>query len=439
MDEINRVKNIKQRFENKDVINGKLVPKNFNNLNFVNHCTKSSNDNFNIIDSSNHRINIKRTPAFRRDKGQIRSNDEKSENSQIIKSSIVTNRVNHFNKLQNEENSRSQETDKHITKNQSKNGDILTSTYAVHASEALFIRKNHVKSNELKNEEQLPVYAKIKKPQRNAKTTTKSKKSVDESVISNKDSFDYRRIIKSKYATDGIKRAENSVNKENKKTFVYNKMSSDKINDDLSDTLKRVLRSPLPPGPPPKKPPRTFTAKPISNNNSTSLKCSNNAFIINDKNLNDRNECHFTSGIPRPIRSKTEPEIMLKKIENALLKHQKFALSANLNIRKPSYSLDSKPEKYAEINKSRRRTSDRGIIESSMPNSTLNPLDTNNAEQKTDSCSLNVHFSDTVVPSIRKEIDNHIYEDPNEIRTSQSSPTNEILTSSLYYMVKFFI
>ncbi|XP_014261744.1 DENN domain-containing protein 2A-like isoform X2 [Cimex lectularius] len=64
-----------------------------------------------------------------------------------------------------------------------------------------------------------------------------------------------------------------------------------KRQDELTDTLKKKLEAPLPVGPAPKKPPRTFA----------------------HGNTEDR---------PLMRRSKTEPHIMLKKIESALLSNQ---------------------------------------------------------------------------------------------------------------------
>uniref|UniRef100_A0A1B6L405 UDENN domain-containing protein n=1 Tax=Graphocephala atropunctata TaxID=36148 RepID=A0A1B6L405_9HEMI len=95
--------------------------------------------------------------------------------------------------------------------------------------------------------------------------------------------------------------------------------------DTLSSTLKKVLRSPLPSGPPPKKPPRTFAhITDCTENISTPLFSESQKIVgvsTDDINL----ESERVSGdkqLIKPIRSKTESQIMLKKLEIALLNHQ---------------------------------------------------------------------------------------------------------------------
>lgn len=97
----------------------------------------------------------------------------------------------------------------------------------------------------------------------------------------------------------------------------------------FSNTLKKVLSSPLPSGPPPKKPPRTFahTSEWKSTPNSpTSKKLSPTAIKVSSSDdlvgLNlqvDRVNGH--KPIVKPVRSKTESQIMLKKLEIALSNH----------------------------------------------------------------------------------------------------------------------
>lgn len=90
----------------------------------------------------------------------------------------------------------------------------------------------------------------------------------------------------------------------------------------LTNTLTEALKSPLPVGPPPKKPPRTFAHKCKSGNvrslsDKTCLEKSKTADHVESRNINP------SKPVIRPIRSKTESQIMLKKLELVLLHHQK--------------------------------------------------------------------------------------------------------------------
>lgn len=97
-----------------------------------------------------------------------------------------------------------------------------------------------------------------------------------------------------------------------------------KINaDSLTDTLKKALKNPLPVGPAPKKPPRTF-AHPGNSSESNIVDSSNKKTVINklsDSLLLNRNG-NAVPSVALPRRSKTDPHIMLKKLESALLTNQ---------------------------------------------------------------------------------------------------------------------
>lgn len=90
----------------------------------------------------------------------------------------------------------------------------------------------------------------------------------------------------------------------------------------LTNTLKEALKSPLPVGPPPKKPPRTF-AHICRPGNIKSL--SEKMCLEKSKTEDHIEPRHINPNKPvvRPIRSKTESQIMLKKLELVLLHHQK--------------------------------------------------------------------------------------------------------------------
>lgn len=382
MEENSRVRNIKQKFED---INGNEKIKVASRLPVYKFTLPVSEDNGDSAsdlnsNATNHRANIKRTPAFRRDKVVPRA-CEKPECPKETKSSIVTHRVNHFNNLQTDEPLLQSVNDP-----STKIGDVSYNS----------LPKTGPKVAELG-----VAYAKVKKPQRISKPAVKIKKPVDESTI------EYKRQLKHKNQTDSPKKVESSINKENVKKYSPGKLANSQNYDDLSETLKRVLRSPLPPGPPPKKPPRTFTAKPL-----------------NHGLVEERKENIFPIPIPvmpKPVRSKTESEIMLKKIENALRRHQN-PTSPQLSVRKVS-APDCRTEKYAMINKNGRKSVDRSSTLELCRNST------NGIRSGTQ--------SNTGTSQSRRQTDNHIYEDPKTVVSSDGSPSSEErLRSSLYYMVK---
>ncbi|CAH1395101.1 unnamed protein product [Nezara viridula] len=97
-----------------------------------------------------------------------------------------------------------------------------------------------------------------------------------------------------------------------------------KINvDSLTDTLKKALKNPLPVGPAPKKPPRTFAHAgnspesliPDNSDKKTVITKLSDSLLLN-KNGNS------VPSVALPRRSKTDPHIMLKKLESALLTNQ---------------------------------------------------------------------------------------------------------------------
>ncbi|PSN51775.1 hypothetical protein C0J52_05278 [Blattella germanica] len=102
----------------------------------------------------------------------------------------------------------------------------------------------------------------------------------------------------------------------------------------LTDSLKAVLKSPLPPGPPPKKPPRTFAHNVLSAKSSSPQNVpSATASAMDAASTKDTHRhVKFTKSASadiakvektgKPVRSKTESEIKLKKLESVLLNHQ---------------------------------------------------------------------------------------------------------------------
>jgi hypothetical protein len=100
----------------------------------------------------------------------------------------------------------------------------------------------------------------------------------------------------------------------------------------LTDTLKAALTAPLPIGPPPKKPPRTFAHNiPLPDNaRQHNVSVPNAIDAVSNKDM-PQNVTFFRTASEeknvqktvKPVHSKTESQIMLKKLESVLLNHQR--------------------------------------------------------------------------------------------------------------------
>lgn len=130
---------------------------------------------------------------------------------------------------------------------------------------------------------------------------------------------------------DGNKFVQTEVNvmsNRNVKSSIKEKNKNISEDNVISNTLKKVLSSPLPSGPPPKKPPRTFAHtsewkstpnSPTSNKLSPTAKVSSSDDLVNLQV--ERVNLTGPKPIVKPVRSKTESQIMLKKLEIALSNH----------------------------------------------------------------------------------------------------------------------
>lgn len=121
-----------------------------------------------------------------------------------------------------------------------------------------------------------------------------------------------------------------SENGQESQEMLQNEATSSGIT--LTDTLKAALKAPLPSGPPPKKPPRTFahnTSSPDSAGENTFMPSATTTSAIEEvSNLSQHinitknaSEKENVEKIVKPVRSKTESQIMLKKLESVLLRH----------------------------------------------------------------------------------------------------------------------
>lgn len=108
----------------------------------------------------------------------------------------------------------------------------------------------------------------------------------------------------------------------------------------LTDTLKAALKAPLPSGPPPKKPPRTFAHNTPPPYNADQHSVSLPSATQPVSKMDSLEHVKFTSSAlektVKPIRSKTESQIMLKKLERVLLNHQQGTGAVVLRPRSPA-------------------------------------------------------------------------------------------------------
>jgi hypothetical protein len=214
------------------------------------------------------------------------------------------------------------------------------------------------------------------------------------------------KVARTALISEAVEKMEKNVNKENGLRSANGHLTND-LSNELSDTLRRILKCPLPSGPPPQKPPRTFAS-------------------------NSEISSQPEPKIQQPQRSKTESEIKLKKIENALVKHQKLIFSPNLTARKTSLGnpTANTVERCAGINKNKRRSSDRGTFDQ------LSCLSDLNCSTRSKSVPyFPVSFSPTSLSTTQKNDDRHIYEDPASLHSPVTSPNKDMEMNSLYYMV----
>lgn len=230
----------------------------------------------------------------------------------------------------------------------------------------------------------------------------------------------------------------------------------------LTDTLKAALKQPLPPGPPPKKPPRTFAHTPNSKSPSTSTKLDHNPAEITstsstpDTSINEKlNECLAnalktktnSSSNNKPItKIKSDPKLMLQKLENALL---------NNKIKSPKLprKLKSTFDGVSSSKASTSSTTQPNIYTSETPQKNLFPnclpslncvtnAASSNSYTKVNS-SMSTFFTDIKEENEKQE---PIYAEPFHFKTPDESPKLssrdsskfDTLSSSLHYMVSKF-
>lgn len=383
MDDLNRVKNIKEKFEGASHLNTQFKEPKQTNDEIIPVKASSVNAISNHEAFMNHRANIKRTPAFRKDKVHVR-NVEKNDYMSKSADSLVTSRVHLFNKLEDfkePSNSTKREIDD-VKENKPFKFESLTNLNVDKLKQQNISELKRYMIQKPGTGKQDNVEVQYTEVDKSPKRLSKSPKKSNEFSVANKQG-DYGVLCKQRSTPNIINKSE--------------------LYDELSDTLKRVLSAPLPPGPPPKKPPRTFIS-------------AGPAEIPNGSKFNDSRQI---DKIPKLSRSKTESEIMLQKIENALLKHHENAFA----IKEGNNKTDIK-ENGANKGQDTVKRYDMNMSCFSSASPSDNDMYVKNA---------NTCFKPSnAAISSRKSID-HIYEDPNCILNT--SPGQGVADSKLYYMV----
>uniref|UniRef100_A0A8D8YHJ7 Suppression of tumorigenicity 5 protein n=2 Tax=Cacopsylla melanoneura TaxID=428564 RepID=A0A8D8YHJ7_9HEMI len=289
MESPRRVGDIKKRFEVLHEINSNSKSRVSSNIP-IQEPVKVSN--IPRSPDTNAGVNIKRTPAFRCDKGNKKVNN-------ILKSNNFNNELNNI--IDQTVKKFELPTNSHCTTSETSNKDRSDSKPVYNGqSKPTVSRRNHV-----------------------SKLCEPKLKSGDVYATP------LKRPTRPNYLPVGKATTRKTLHKD-----------SESNESAFHSELKKVLSSPLPPGPPPKKPPRTFAHNykysPDNEFNSTQKGCSATVKVYPNA------PSSLPSSTMRPIRSKTESQIMLKKLENVLKQHQPNSSelsniennSTNSNLRK---------------------------------------------------------------------------------------------------------
>ncbi|XP_075228892.1 uncharacterized protein LOC142328757 [Lycorma delicatula] len=140
----------------------------------------------------------------------------------------------------------------------------------------------------------------------------------------------------------------------------------------LSNTLKAALSAPLPSGPPPKKPPRTFAhfvSKDVSrsSNDSSNTDIEKQCVLKTNSASGIRQNANSNDILNKPVRSKTESQIMLKKLENYLSNHLQNTNGNSKSFKKSKFSnLTVNDESKVDKQLSSALIKDNEIIESNF-------------------------------------------------------------------------
>lgn len=206
----------------------------------------------------------------------------------------------------------------------------------------------------------------------------------------------------------------------------------------LTDTLKAALKAPLPSGPPPKKPPRTFAHNTPPPNNAGQHSVSLPSATEPVSNKDSLEHVKFTSSASKktvkPVRSKTESQIMLKKLERVLLNHQQGTGAVVLKPRSPA------AKKHVEVTRSQPESNTRKPVGRVGPLPSLPSENELLTSHKTSAIGDNVRFGgclnfNCVSPYSDNHLNSqfHVYEKVPEKQSEffVSSPKNYLLAGSV--------
>lgn len=230
--------------------------------------------------------------------------------------------------------------------------------------------------------------------------------------------------------------------------FAHSVASSNSINkvDALSDTLKKALKTPLPPGPAPRKPPRTFAhgGKTFDLEDLPERKLSFPSCRSQPQGSNENNVPHKHT-LALVQRSKTEPHIMLKKLESALLINQ-----VKNTVIVPKKESIEKPEPPKSNIRPTIASKTKTLCLSSLSCMNKNVYDTpfecaNNVlvEQQKDK-TISLPLNGSAYGRIHKNTESHIYDKPFTPRSERKFMDEPLRRSSVnkpsvHYMVGFLL
>lgn len=201
------------------------------------------------------------------------------------------------------------------------------------------------------------------------------------------------------------------------------------ITDNLTDTLKAALKQPLPIGPPPKKPPRTFAHTPRNNGEKPQKIELKSEF--SDK-LNELVSSHKKEPEVK-TKIKSDPKLMLQKLENALLSNRIRSPKLPKKLKNPVEN-GAKAQNLMPSNDYTTEPQKNNVL----PNC-LASLNCSTARQSYSQVPTLDSKSTFFVPNSREE---PIYAEPFEYQVKESPESSSkfsTISRSVHYLVRIFL
>ncbi|GLV38467.1 DNA replication helicase/nuclease 2 [Carabus blaptoides fortunei] len=226
----------------------------------------------------------------------------------------------------------------------------------------------------------------------------------------------------------------------------------------LTDTLKAALKQPLPMGPPPKKPPRTFAHTPNSkqkiDSRSDPVVAPNPQPIADSVFCSKLNE-NLAQGFKtasesagKPAKLKSDPKLMLQKLENALLSNRIRSPKLPKKIKSsPSKSCTTSPQHGPQLNFYSPELPHKTLFPDCLPSLNCAKAGSMNNYAKIVSNKPSTSSMSTFFTDCKDDTDEPIYAEPFEheekvnfglkrsfFKTDQRDRRADTLSNSLHYM-----